>query len=171
MGAMEDMVDTALVAMEHTTLATAMVVMARGLQTLRLMPTMAMEDMVDTVLAAMEPTTLATDMGAMAKGLLTLRLMPTTVMEAMVDTALVTPLAMGLATATAVMAKGLLTPRPMPTMAMEDMADTDSAMEDMVMVVLDMDMASKHRSQLGCQELPRLMQGTATTNFVSRKLE
>merc|ERR1711872_487868 len=149
----------------------AMVVMARGLQTLRLMPTMAMEDMVDTALAAMEPTTLATDMGAMAKGLLTLRPMPTTAMEDMVDTVLATPLATVLATDTVVMARGLLTLRLMPTMGMEDMADTDSAMEDMVMVVLDMDMASKQRSQLGCQELPRLMQGTATTNFVSRKLE
>merc|ERR1719394_1187707 len=83
----------------------------------------------------------------------------------MVDMALVTPLAMVLATAMAVMARGLLTLRLMPTMAMEDMVDTDSAMEDMVMV--DMDMASKQCSQLGCQELPRLMQGTATTNFVS----
>merc|ERR1712112_563131 len=114
-----------------------------------------------------EPTTLATDMGAMAKGLQTLRLMPTTALEDMEDMVLATPLATVLATDTVVMARGLLTLRLMPTMAMEDMVDTDSAMEDMVMVVLDMDMASKQCSQLGCQELPRLMQGTATTNFVS----
>merc|ERR1712098_652061 len=128
----------------------AMVVMARGLQTLRLMPTTAMEDMVDMALAAMEPTTLATAMVVMARGLQTLRLMPTTALEDMV---LATPLATVLATDTGGMARGLLTLRLMPTMAMEDM-------EDMVMVVLDMDMASKQCSQLGCQELPRLMQGT-----------
>merc|ERR1712226_351111 len=67
---------------------------ARGLLTLRLMPTTAMEDMVDTDSAATEPTTLATAMAAMvdtdsamedmamavsatARGLLTPRLMPT----------------------------------------------------------------------------------------------
>merc|ERR1712226_472316 len=59
---------------------------ARGLLTLRLMPTTAMEDVVDTDSAATEPTTLATVMEAMARGLLTLRLMPTTAMAAMVDT-------------------------------------------------------------------------------------
>merc|ERR1712098_996616 len=148
-------------------LAMAMVVMARGLQTLRLMPTTAMEDMVDMALAAMEPTTLAMAMVVMARGLQTLRLMPTTALEDMEDMVLATPLATVLATDTVVMARGLLTLRLMPTMAMEDMVDTDSAMEDMVMVVFDMDMASKQCSQLGCQELPRLMQGTATTNFVS----
>merc|ERR1711887_307992 len=86
--------------------------MARGLLTLRLMPTMAMEDMVDTDSAATEPTTLATVMEAMARGLLTLRLMPTMAMEDMVDTD---------SAAMEPTARGLLTLRPMPTMAaMED---------------------------------------------------
>merc|ERR1712226_957559 len=48
---MEDMVDTDSAATEPTTLATVMEAMARGLLTLRLMPTTAMEDM---VLAFME---------------------------------------------------------------------------------------------------------------------
>merc|ERR1712226_92485 len=60
--------------------------MARGLLTLRLMPTTAMAAMVDTDSAATEPTTLATVMEAMARGLLTLRPMPTMVMA---DTAMV----------------------------------------------------------------------------------
>merc|ERR1712135_158225 len=57
---------------------------ARGLLTLRPMPTTAMEDMVDTVLVPMEATAvtamavLATATAATARGLLTLRLMPTT---------------------------------------------------------------------------------------------
>merc|ERR1712226_828037 len=106
------MVDT-----DSATEATAMVmaVTARGLLTLRLMPTMAMEAMVDMDLATPLATVLAT-----ARGLLTLRLMPTTAMEDMV---LATPLATVLATAMVVMARGQLTLRPMPTMAM---VDTDS---------------------------------------------
>merc|ERR1712121_512852 len=112
---MEDMVDTALVAMEHTTLATAMGAMAKGLVTLRLMPTTVMEAMVDTALVTPLAMGLAT--GVMAKDRLTPRPMPTTAMEDMVDTALATPLAMVLATDTVVMARGLLTLRLMPTMA------------------------------------------------------
>merc|ERR1711929_5437 len=102
-----------------------------------------MEAMVDTALVTPLAMGLATATGVMAKDLLTPKPMPTTAMEDMVDTVLATPLAMVLATDTVVMARGLLTLRLMPTMAMEDMADTDSAMEDMVMVVLDMDMPSK----------------------------
>merc|ERR1712226_1025786 len=45
---MEDMVDTDSAATEPTTLATVMEAMARGLLTLRLMPTTAMAAMVDT---------------------------------------------------------------------------------------------------------------------------
>merc|ERR1711914_13811 len=118
---------------------------------------MVMEAMVDMALVTPLAMGLATAMVVMARGLQTLRLMPTTALEDMEDMVLATPLATVLATDTVVMARGLLTLRLMPTMAMEDMVDTDSAMEDMVMVVLDMDMASKQCSQLGCQELPRLI--------------
>merc|ERR1719428_1285739 len=87
--------------------ATAMVVLAtataRGLPTLRLMPTTAM---VDTVSATPLATVLATAMAVTARGLLTLRPMPTMAMEDMADTDLATA-----------MARGLL----MPTTAMEDM--------------------------------------------------
>merc|ERR1712076_314182 len=68
-------------------LAMVMAVTARGLLTLRLMPTMAMEAMVDT-----DSATEAT-----ARGLLTPRLMPTMATEAMVDMVLATPLATVLA--------------------------------------------------------------------------
>merc|ERR1712226_704107 len=102
-------------------LAMVMAVTARGLLTLRLMPTMAMEAMVDTD-SATEATAMAVLATAMARGLLTPRLMPTTAMEDMV---LATPLATVLATAMVVMARGQLTLRPMPTMAM---VDTDSVM-------------------------------------------
>merc|ERR1712226_1269748 len=100
---------------------------ARGLLTLRLMPTTAMEDMVDTDSAATEPTTLATVMEAMARGLLTLRLMPTTAMAAMVDTDSAATEPTTLATVMEAMARGLLTLRLMPTTVMEDMVDTDSS--------------------------------------------
>merc|ERR1719300_2223705 len=73
----------AMVAMEptplDTVLATAMAVTARGLRTLRLMPTTAMEEMVDTVLGTPLATVLATVTAdtamavlatAMARGLL-----------------------------------------------------------------------------------------------------
>merc|ERR1712226_527438 len=87
-------------------LAMVMAVTARGLLTLRLMPTMAMEAMVDMVLATPLATVLATAMVAMARGLLTLRPMPTMAMvdtdSVMADTAMVV-----LATA---MARGLLMP-------------------------------------------------------------
>merc|ERR1712025_742084 len=123
----------------------------------RLMPTMATEAMVDMVLATPLATVLATAMVVMARGLLTLRLMPTTAMEDMVGTVLATPLATVLATVMVVMARGLLTLKPMPTMAMEAMVDTDS--------VMAMATASKQLSNGSYPDLPRLMQGTATTNI------
>merc|ERR1712226_993859 len=89
-----------------------MAVTARGLLTLRLMPTMAME--------AMEDTDSDTEATAMARGLLTPRLMPTMATEAMGDMVLATPLATVLATA---------------------MVDTDSVMADTAMVVLATAMA------------------------------
>merc|ERR1711917_158560 len=98
-----------------TVLATAMVVMARGLPTPRLMPTMAMEAMVDTVLATPLATVLAT---VMARGLPTLRLMPTMAMEAMVDMVLATPLATVLATDMEVTERGPLILRLTPTTVM-----------------------------------------------------
>merc|ERR1711926_77596 len=165
------------------------------------MPTTAMEDTVDTVSA----TPLATAMAVTARGLRTLRLMPTTAMEDMVDTVLVTPLATVLATDTAVMERGPLILRPMPTTVMVDMVDMDSVTVDMAMavargllrpslttdtveltpdmgmvdtdLVLAMATASKHRSNGSYPEVPRLMQGTATTNichilnFESKELE
>merc|ERR1712226_134211 len=106
-------------------LAMVMAVTARGLLTLRLMPTMAMEAMVDTD-SATEATAMAVLATAMARGLLTPRLVPTMATEAMVDMVLATPLATVLATA---MARGLL----MPSLTMDtveltpvtDMVDTD----------------------------------------------
>merc|ERR1711962_957744 len=88
---MEDMVDMVLAAMERITLATAMAAMARGLQTLRLMPTTVMEAMVDTALVTPLAMVLATDtvdmaMADMARGLQTLRPMHTMATEAMADT-------------------------------------------------------------------------------------
>merc|ERR1719219_2894043 len=111
----------------------------------------------------------------------------------MVGTVLATPLGTVLATVMVVMARGLLTLKPMPTMAMEAMVDTDSVMADMAMVVLAMAMArgllmpsltmdtveltpdtdlvlamataSKQLSNGSYPDLPRLMQGTATTNI------
>merc|ERR1712226_842182 len=109
MAAMVDMVPTPL----DMGLDMVMAVTARGLLTLRLMPTMAMEAMVDTD-SATEATAMA--VLATARGLLTPRLMPTMATEAMVDMVLATPLATVLATA-----RGLLTLRLMPTTAMEDM--------------------------------------------------
>merc|ERR1712226_1473943 len=141
MAAMGDMVHTPL----DMGLAMVMAVTARGLLTLRLMPTMATEATAMAVLATatarglltprLMPTMATEAMGAIARGLLTLRLMPTTAMEDMV---LATPLATVLATAMVVMARGQLTLRPMPTMAM---VDTDSVMADTAMVVLATAMA------------------------------
>merc|ERR1712226_164415 len=87
--------------------------------------------------------------------------MPTMATEAMVDMVLATPLATGLATAMVGMARGLL----MPSLTMDtveltpvtDMVDTD--------LVLAMVTASKQRSNGSYPEVPRLMQGTATTNI------
>merc|ERR1711917_215154 len=134
-------------------------------------------------------------MGATARGLPTPRLMPTMAMEDTVDTVLVTPLATVLDTDTVVMERGPLILRPMPTTAMAVLAtamargllrpslttDTVELTPDMGMVdtdlVLAMATASKHRSNGSYPEVPRLMQGTATTNichilnFESKELE
>merc|ERR1711926_60687 len=166
--AMEDTVDT----VSATPLATAMAVTARGLRTLRLMPTTAMEDMVDTVLVTPLATVLATDTAVMERGPLILRPMPTTVMVDMVDMDSVT-VDMAMAVLATAMARGLL--RPSLT------TDTVELTPDMGMVdtdlVLAMATASKHRSNGSYPEVPRLMQGTATTNichilnFESKELE
>merc|ERR1711917_171198 len=89
--------------------AMAMAVTARGLRTLRLMPTTAMEDMVDTVLVTPLATVLATDTVVMERGPLILRPMPTTVMADMVvmDSVTVDTAMAVLATA---MARDLLRP-------------------------------------------------------------
>merc|ERR1712025_762741 len=134
--------------------------MARGLLTPRLMPTMATEAMVDMVLATPLATVLATAMVVMARGLLTLRLMPTMAMEAMVDTDSVMA-DMAMVVLAMAMARGLL----MPSLTMDtveltpdtDMVDTD--------LVLAMATASKQLSNGSYPDLPRLMQGTATTNI------
>merc|ERR1711872_1043950 len=125
--------------------ATAMVVLAtataRGLPTLRLMPTTAMEAMVDTVSATPLATVLATAMAVTERGPLILRPMPTTVMADMVDmdSATVDTAMAVLATA---MARGLL--RPSLT------TDTVELTPDMGMVdtdlVLAMATASKNWS-------------------------
>merc|ERR1719295_1234992 len=101
---------------------------ARGLQTLRLMPTMAMEDTVDTVLVTPLATVLATAMAVTARGLQTLRLMPTTVMADMVDMDSLTVDTAMVVLATA-MARGLL--RPSLT------TDTVELTPDMGMVDMD----------------------------------
>merc|ERR1712183_1122082 len=77
-------------------LATVLAAMARGPQTLRLMPTTALAVMVGTDLdtpLATAMVVLATVMAAMARGPQTLRLMPTTALAVMVGTGLDTPLA------------------------------------------------------------------------------
>merc|ERR1711951_129534 len=169
--AMEAMVDMDS-AMEATAMAVLAMATARGLPTPRLMPTTAMEAMVDTVSATPLATVLATDTAVMERGPLILRPMPTTAMAAMVDmdSATVDTAMAVLATA---MARGLL--RPSLTM------DTVELTPDMGMVdtdlVLAMATASKHRSNGSYPEVPRLMQGTATTNichilnFESKELE
>merc|ERR1712219_26209 len=108
--------------------ATAMMVLAtataKGLPTLRLMPTTVMEDMVDTVLATPLATVLATAMEVTARGLLTLRPTPTTVTEDMVDT----DWAMedtAMAVLAMAMARGLL------------MLMLSTAMEDMVLAFME----------------------------------
>merc|ERR1719259_1444719 len=79
------MVDTVL-AMEATAMVVLATATAKGLPTLRLMPTTAMEDMVDMVLATPLATVLATAIAVTARGLLTLRPTPTMATEDMVDT-------------------------------------------------------------------------------------
>merc|ERR1712025_562917 len=123
----EAMVDTDS-ATEATAMAVLATAMARGLQTPRLMPTMATEAMVDMVLATPLATVLATVMVVMARGLLTLRPMPTMAMEAMVDTDSVMA-DMAMVVLAMAMARGLL----MPSLTMDtveltldtDMVDTD----------------------------------------------
>merc|ERR1712002_642868 len=143
--AMEAMVDMDS-AMEATVLATAMAVTARGLRTLRLMPTTAMEDMVDTVLVTPLATVLATDTAVTERGPLILRPMPTTVMADMVDMDSVTvDTAMaGLATAMAVLATAMARGLLMPSLTM----DTVELIPDTGMVdtdlVLAMATASRH---------------------------
>merc|ERR1711951_169849 len=113
MEVMADMV-SAMEAMAMAVLATAT---AKGLPTLRLMPTTAMEDMVDTVLATPPATVLAMAMVVTARGLLNLRPTPTTATEDMVDT----DWAMedtAMAVLAMAMERGLL--MLMPSTAMED---------------------------------------------------
>merc|ERR1719249_166390 len=93
-------------AMEATAMAVLATATARGLPTLRLMPTTAMEDMVDTVLVTPLATVLDTDTAVMERGPLILRPMPTTVMADMDSDTVDTAMAV-LATA---MARGLLRP-------------------------------------------------------------
>merc|ERR1712175_5114 len=99
-------------------------VTARGLRTLRLMPTTAMEDMVDTVLVTPLATVLATDTAVTERGPLILRPMPTTAMADMVD--------MDLVTVATAMARGLL--RPSLTMdTVELTPDTGMVDTDLVL--------------------------------------
>merc|ERR1712198_491116 len=107
-----------VLAMAATAMAVWATATARGLPTLRLMPTTAMEDMVDTVLATPPAMVLAMAMAVTARGLLTLRPTPTMATEDMVDTdwAMEDTAMAVLATA---MERGLL--MLMPSTAMEDM--------------------------------------------------
>merc|ERR1711974_302216 len=103
-----------------------------------------------------QATVLAMDTAVMGRGLLTLRLMPIMAMEDMADTD------SAMVVSAMAMARGLL----MPSLTMDTVELTpDTDIVDTAMVVLDMVMASKQRSYGGCQEMPRLMQGTATTNI------
>merc|ERR1719300_1939313 len=115
--AMEAMVDMDS-AMEATAMAVLATATARGLPTLRLMPTTAMEDMEDTVLVTPLATVLATDTAVMERGPLILRPMPTTVMVDMVDMDSVT-VDTAMAVLATAMARGLL--RPSLTMDMVEL--------------------------------------------------
>merc|ERR1712198_453369 len=108
-----------VLAMAATAVAGWATATARGLPTLRLMPTTAMEDMVDTVLATPPAMVLAMAMAVMARGLLTLRPTPTTATGAMADTDSAT------AVSATAMAKGLL------------MLMLSTAMEDMVLAFME----------------------------------
>merc|ERR1712136_705442 len=130
----------AMVAMESTPLDTVLATaMARGLPTLRLMPTTAMEAMVDTVSATPLATVLATDTAVTERGLLILRPTPITVMADMVvmDSVTVDTAMAVLATA---MARGLLMPS-LTTDTVELTPDTDMVDMDLA---LAMATASKH---------------------------
>merc|ERR1712240_340361 len=132
------MVDTVL-AMEATAMAVLATATARGLRTLRLMPTTAMEDMVDTVSATPLATVLATDTAVTERGPLILRPMPTTVMADMVDMDSVT-VDTAMAVLATAMARGLL----MPSLTMDMVELTpDTGMVD-TDLVLAMATASKH---------------------------
>merc|ERR1712002_1340293 len=136
--AMEAMVDMDS-AMEATAMAVLVAVTARGLRTLRLMPTMAMEDMVDTVLVTPLATVLATVTAVTARGPLILRPMPTTVMADMVDKDSVT-VDTAMAVLATAMARGLLMPS-LTTDTVELTPDTGMVDTDLV---LTMATASKH---------------------------
>merc|ERR1712025_1297105 len=87
-------------------------VMARGLLTLRLMPTTAMAGMA----LAMEATAMVVLATVMARGQLTLRLMPTTAMVGMASGMAATAMVVS----ATVMARGLL----MPSLATEAMVES-----------------------------------------------
>merc|ERR1712240_288154 len=122
--------------------------MAKGLLTLRMMPTTAMEDMDLGMALAMEAMAMVGLAMVMARGLLTLRLMPTTAMQdmdldmalAMGDTAMVV-----LAT---VMARGPL----MPSLTMVDTVGPTLVLDmaTAAMVALSVDTATWDKE---CQRL------------------
>merc|ERR1719447_2470558 len=129
------MVDMDL-AMEATAMVVLATATARGLPTLRLMPTTAM---VDTVWATPLATVLATAMAVTARGLQTLRLMPTMAMADMVDMDSVT-VDTAMAVLATAMARGLLMPS-LTTDTVELTPDTGMVDTDLV---LAMATASKH---------------------------
>merc|ERR1711974_542723 len=122
----------------------AMVVLAtdtaRGLLTLRLMPTTAMAGMA----LAMEATAMVVLATVMARGQLTLRLMPTTAMVGMVSGMAATAMVVS----ATVMARGLL----MPSLTMVDMVGPtlvlDTATE--AMVESSVDTATWDKEFQGC---------------------
>merc|ERR1719394_2348337 len=124
------------------------------------MPTTAMEAMVDTVSATPLATVLATAMAVTERGLLILRPTPITVMADMVVTDSVT-VDTAMAVLATAMARGLLMPS-LTTDTVELTPDTDMVDMDLA---LAMATASKHSSNGSYPKVPRLMQGTATTNI------
>merc|ERR1711872_807135 len=123
---------------------------ARGLLTLRLIPTTMVDTMGDMVLdmVAMDMALDTMDMAldTMARGLLMLRLIPTTMVDTMVDMVLDMP-AMDMALDTTdmaldTMARGLLMLRLIPTTMVDTMVDMDmvlatTAMDVVFMVTTD----------------------------------
>merc|ERR1712133_25838 len=106
---------------------------ARGLRTLRLMPTTAMEDMVDTVLVTPLATVLATVTAVTERGPLILRPMPTTVMADMVDMDSVM-VDTAMAVLAMAMARGLLRPS-LTTDMVELTLDTGMVDTDLVLAM------------------------------------